>query len=114
MIGIPGQSFRPDPKRSGPIVQTGDMEPNPPDTGEIALAGWTVTIGQEGAVNRHGLGRILDAVGRTETIAFSKGMVGVEVAHRSAEDRRVGPLHHLVQETHGALVGNVGGNPAPV
>lgn len=114
LVGIAGQAFGLDQQVGGLVVQAQGVA-DAARAGQIALTGRLAAVGEQGAMQGHGLGGVLaDAGGHAWLRIIAQRVVGAAMAAGGALDGRGVPVAHRVEQAHVALVGNAGGNGGAV
>jgi hypothetical protein len=113
-IAVAGDLFRRHREFALDVVQTVHEQIYATHAGQVA-GPWTAVGGrQQGAVDRHGLGRVLDAAGGAEPLLGPQGIVRIPVAAGQTPDAGRRPVGHPLQQAHAPLVGNARGDARPV
>lgn len=98
---------------AGNVVESRDRKDESPHTRQIPDARLCGGLTRdEGTVDRHGLGRVFDAAGRTEAASSTQGMIGTAVRAAAASDPLRIPVEHFVEQAHAAAVGNMPFDPS--
>ncbi len=114
VILIAGEPLGPYLKFARQVVEAGDMQADPAQTGQIPLAWGICGSSEKGAVHRHCLGGVLDAVGGAQP-GFQPQRVGwVQMTAGQTLNVMRRPLDHPIEQAHPSLMRDMGGDPVVV